>query len=118
MLCGCTSREYIRQRRLALAASEIISTDIKIIDIALKYGYESPDCFTRAFSRFHGVTPTSAIKDGALIKSFAPLKINFSLKGGFTMDYKIIEKIEFTVLRLSKKYPYENAKTEIPQFWS
>lgn len=79
MLCGFTVGEYIRQRRLTLAGSELVSTDEKIIDIALKYGYDSPDSFTKAFTRFHGVTPTAVRKDGAMIKSFAPLKIKFSL---------------------------------------
>ncbi len=77
MLCGLTVGEYIRQRRLTLAGSELVSTDEKIIDIALKYGYSSPDSFTKAFTRFHGVTPTAVRKDGAMIKSFALLKIKF-----------------------------------------
>ncbi|MFA6694911.1 MAG: AraC family transcriptional regulator, partial [Bacillota bacterium] len=83
MLCGFTVGEYVRQRRLTLAGSEIVSTDGKIIDIALKYGYNSPDSFTKAFTRFHGVTPTAVRKDGAMIKSFAPLKIKFTLEGGY-----------------------------------
>ncbi|HBN86399.1 MAG TPA: AraC family transcriptional regulator, partial [Clostridiales bacterium] len=90
MLCEFTVGEYIRQRRLALAGSELVSTDEKIIDIALKYGYDSPDGFTKAFTRFHGVTPTAVRKDGAMIKSFAPLKIKFTLEGGTIMDYKIV----------------------------
>lgn len=118
MLCGLTVSDYIRQRRLSLAGSDLVSTDEKIIDIALKYGYDSPDSFTKAFTRFHGITPTAARKDGALIKSFAPLKISFSLKGGFTMDYKIVEKDAFTVLGVSQKFRYEHAKTEIPKFWA
>ena len=73
ILCGFTVGEYIRQRRLTLAGSELVSTDTKIIDIALKYGYDSPDSFTKAFTRFHGVTPTAVRKDGAMIKLFAPL---------------------------------------------
>lgn len=60
MLCGFTVTEYIRNRRLALAGNDIIATDEKIIDIAMKYGYDSPDSFTKAFTRFHGVTPSSA----------------------------------------------------------
>lgn len=118
MLCGFTVSDYIRQRRLALAGSELVSTDAKIIDIAVKYGYDSPDSFTKAFSRFHGITPTAVRKNGAMLKSFAPLKISFTLKGGFTMDYKIIEKDAFTVIGASKKFPYDNAKLEIPKFWT
>ncbi|SDN86252.1 AraC family transcriptional regulator [Acetanaerobacterium elongatum] len=118
MLCGFTVAEYIRQRRLALAGSELVSTDKRIIDIALDYGYDSPDSFTKAFTRFHGVTPTAVRKDGAMIKSFAPLKIKFILEGGCVMDYKIIEKDSFTVMGASKIFNYDNAKTEIPKFWA
>ena len=101
MLCGFTVGEYIRQRRLTLAGSDLVSTDEKIIDIALKYGYASPDSFTKAFTRFHGVTPTAVRKDGAMIKSFAPLKIKFLLEGGYIMDYKIVEKDSFKRYKLS-----------------
>lgn len=117
MLCGFTIGEYIRQRRLTLAGSELVSTDEKIIDIALKYGYISPDSFTKAFTRFHGVTPTAVRKDGAMIKSFAPLKIKFSLEGGYIMDYKITKKEAFTVLAASKTFRYETCKQEVPLFW-
>lgn len=117
MLCGFTVGEYIRQRRLTLAGSELVSTDEKIIDIAMKYGYASPDSFTKAFTRFHGVTPTAVRKDGAMIKSFAPLKIKFSLEGGYIMDYKIVKKDSFTVMGVSKVFKYDSATTEVPQFW-
>ena len=79
MLCGFTVTEYIRNRRLALARNEIIGTDQKIIEIAMKYGYDSPDSFTKAFTRFHGSTPTAVRKDNAVLKSFAPLKIKVLL---------------------------------------
>lgn len=118
MLCGFTVGDYIRQRRLTLAGSELASSDARVIDIAVKYGYDSPDSFTKAFTRFHGVTPSVAKKDGALIKSFAPLKIEFSLKGGYIMDYKIVEKEAFTIVGVSKTFTYEGAKAEIPQFWT
>ncbi|WP_409069448.1 effector binding domain-containing protein [Clostridium sp. FAM 1755] len=118
MLCGFTVGEYIRQRRLTLAGRELVSTDEKIIDIALKYGYNSPDSFTKAFTLFHGVTPTAVRKDGAMIKSFAPLKIKFSLECGYIMDYKIVEKDSFTVMGVSKVFKYDNATTEVPQFWT
>ena len=117
MLCGYTVSEYVRQRRLTLAGTELVSSDEKIIDIAIKYGYESPDSFTKAFTRFHGVTPTAVRKDGAMIKSFAPLKIKFSLEGGYIMDYKIVEKDAFTVMGASKMFKYDTAFAEIPKFW-
>lgn len=118
MLCGFTVGEYIRKRKLSLAGNELISTNQKIIDIALKYGYDSPDSFSKAFTRFHGITPTVARKEGIMIKSYAPLKINFLLKGGYTMDYKIVEKDAFTVMGTSKSFKFENATTEVPNFWN
>lgn len=118
LLCGYTVAEYIRKRRLALAGGEVVATDAKIIDIALKYGYDSPDSFTKAFSRFHGVTPALARKDGITLKAFAPLKIKLSLEGGYLMDYKITKKDSFTVVGDCKTFPYENAKALIPAFWA
>lgn len=116
MLCGCGVGEYIRNRRLSLAAYELLHTDNKIIDIALKYGYDSPDSFTKAFTRFHGSTPTS-VRRGGKIKEFAPLKINIILKGGYTMEFKIEEKEEFKVIGLKGSFRYENAQQEIPKMW-
>lgn len=118
MLCGFTVGEYIRYRRLSLAGSELLATDKKIIDIALQYGYDSPDSFTKAFTRFHGVTPSAVRKEGAAVKSFAPVKIKFSLEGAYVMDYKIVEKDAFTVIGASRVFRYDEAKTEIPKFWT
>ena len=60
ILCGFTIGEYIRNRRLSIAGSELATTDAKVIDVALKYGYESPDSFAKAFQRFHGILPSQA----------------------------------------------------------
>lgn len=98
IMCGYTISEYIRNRRLILAAIDLINTNEKVIDIALKYSYDSPDSFTKAFTRFHGSTPISVRKDGATIKEFAPLKINIDLKGGYIMEYKIEEKESFKIV--------------------
>lgn len=117
MLCGFTAGEYIRKRRLALAGIELLSTDNRIIDIAVKYGYDSPDSFTRAFTRFHGSTPTAVRKEGAVIKAYAPLKIKFTLEGGITMEYKIAEKEAFTVIGVSEKFKFDRGYTEVPKFW-
>ena len=117
MLCGFSVMEYIRNRRLALAGGELATSDIKVIDVAIKYGYDSPDSFTKAFTRFHGITPSMVRKDGTIIKSFAPLKLKISLEGGYLMDYKITKKDSFTVLGVPKQFKYENAKQEIPLFW-
>lgn len=117
MLCGFTIAEYLRNRRLALAGNELASGDAKVIDAAIKYGYDSPDSFAKAFSRFHGITPSMVRKEGVMLKSFAPLKIKISLEGGYLMDYRIVKKGEFTVIGVSKQFNYEGAKQDIPQFW-
>lgn len=98
MLCGFSVGEYIRNRKLANAGNEVITSDKKIIDIALEYGYDSHDSFTKAFTRFHGATP-SAVRSGAhTVKSFAPIQISFLLKGGFIMDYRIEKQESFELL--------------------
>lgn len=117
MLCGYTVGEYVRMRRLSIAGEELFSTDEKVIDLAIKYGYDSPDSFTKAFTRFHGITPTDVRRGGAVLKSFAPLHIKLSLEGGCVMEYRIEEKPAFKVMGISKDFSYENANVEIPKFW-
>ena len=98
MLCGFTVSEYIRNRRLAEAGMELLSSNEKIIDIALMYGYDSHDSFTKAFTRFHGVTPSAVRRGGCTLKAFAPLRLQFILGGGYIMDYRIEKQPEFGVL--------------------
>ena len=86
-LCGMTVGEYIRVRRMTLAAQELSRADLKVIDVAVKYGYESPDSFAKAFQRFHGISPSQAREPGAPLRSFAPLHIKIKLEGGNTLDY-------------------------------
>lgn len=116
LLCGYTVMEYIRSRRLALAAEEL-ANGAKVLDTAIKYCYDSPDSFAKAFYRFHGATPSAVQKNSAMIKAFAPLKITLTLKGGYTMDYRIVKKGSFAVLGAAKRFTYEDAKTDIPVFW-
>jgi len=92
ILCGYTLGEYIRLRRLSLAGVELASGKDKVIDIALKFGYDSPDSFAKAFQKFHGITPSQARADGSMLKSFSRLSIKISLEGGKTMNYRIEEK--------------------------
>jgi len=117
VLCGCTPGEYIRNRRLTLAGAELSKGESKVIDVALKYGYDSPDSFTKAFTRFHGVSPSQAKNKGARLKSYAPLKIKLSLEGGNIMEYKIVEKEAFEVFGVVKDFSYETSYKEVPGFW-
>ena len=117
VLCGFTVGEYIRNRRLTLAAEELSSSDIKVIDAAVKYGYDSPDSFTRAFTKFHGVSPSAAKEKGAAIKSFAPLRIKLTLEGGTMIEYRIVEKAAFTIMGKKRSFNSETSYEEIPKFW-
>ncbi len=120
VLCDISLGEYIRNRRLTLAGNELNATDIKVIDIALKYGYESPESFTRAFSKFHGITPSEAKKNGSKLKSFSRLSVKITLSGGSMMDYKIVEKEAFEIIEKVEAHSIENdvnAKS-IPDFWT
>ena len=95
LLCGFTVGEYIRNRRLASAGNDLLVSDDRIIDIAMKYGYESTDSFTKAFTRFHGATPTAVRKNGHPIKTYAPLKLELFVKGGYIMDYSLYKQEAF-----------------------
>lgn len=118
LLTGMTVGEYIRNRRLSLAGQELMVSKAKVIDIALKYGYETPESFTKAFTRFHGVTPKEAKVEGSPLKSFNRLVIKISLEGGTIMDYKIIKKEKFNVLAKVKTISCEGSFKEIPKFWT
>lgn len=117
VLCGFTVGEYIRNRRLTLAAQELCSSNIKVIDVALKYGYDSPDSFARAFTKFHGINPSAAREKGSKLNSFAPLKIKLTLEGCTMLEYKIVEKAQFTVMGRLRKFNTETSYGEIPKFW-
>ena len=104
ILCGITVGEYIRNRRLSLAGMELAAADSKVIDVALKYGYESPDSFAKAFQRFHGITPSQARNNGSSLKSFSRLALKISLEGGTIMNYRIEEKKEMTLVGYKKRF--------------
>ena len=104
LLCGYTLGEYIRSRRLTLAGGELSVSDAKVIDVALKYGYDNPDSFARAFTRFHGVTPSQARREGVKLNSFSRLSLKVSLKGGCMMEYRIEEKRELLLTGYKRRF--------------
>lgn len=93
IVTGLSISEYIRNRRLTLAGQELKNTQEKVIDVSMKYGYDSPDSFTKAFTRFHGVTPTAVRVSSENLKTFYPLSIDIYIRGGFNMERKIIPNI-------------------------
>ena len=120
IICGFSAGEYIRNRRLALAGRELASNGGKVIDIALKYGYDTPEGFTRAFTRFHGASPAAVKKGTAVPKLFAKLSVSITVKGGSIMDYKIVKKGSFKVLERVEKHTVVDSenKNTIPEFWT
>lgn len=120
-IVGMTANEYIRSRRLTLAAQELQTTDISVIDAAYKYGYESPESFSKAFSRFHGSTPKQARKKGTKLHLFNPLVIKIILEGGSIMDYRMEHKEPQQFIALVKAFPNEIINDEndhsVSDFW-
>ena len=117
-LCGMTVAEYIRARRMTLAATELIGKDVKVIDIAVRYGYDSPDSFAKAFQKFHGVTPSGAREPGATLRSFAPMHIKITMEGGTMLDYRIVEKAPFTIVGVKRPFNSDTSYQEVPKFWN
>lgn len=120
ILCGYSLGEYIRNRRLTLAGAELRAADRKVIDVALKYGYESPESFTRAFFKFHGITPSEARRETSELRSFSRLSVKITLQGGSWMNYRIVKKEAFSVLEKVSTHSTEDSenKTSIPDFWT
>ncbi len=116
LLTGITPGEYLRRRRLSLAGEEILS-GASVVKTALRYGYETPESFSKAFYRFHGVTPQGARKNGAALRSFSPVSLRVVLEGGKELTYKIQRKPAFSILALTRKFNWENNFSGIPAFW-
>lgn len=118
VICGYTIGEYVRNRRLSLAGEELAGENSKIIDVALKYGYSTPESFSRAFAKFHGVMPNQ-VKNGAELKSFSRLSVKLILSGGSFMNYRIEKKDSFNVILKKKRFEKQEELTtdKISTFW-
>ena len=103
IVAGVSLGEYIRNRRLSLAGEELSEGKAKVIDVAFKYGYESPDSFTKAFYQFHSVTPTQAKRNKDKLKTFSKLSIKIA-EGGSVMNYRIEEKPKMTITGVSSHF--------------
>lgn len=121
-IAGMTPNEYIRNRRLTLAAQELQTTEISVIDAAYKYGYESPESFSKAFSRFHGSTPKQAKQKGAKLHLFNPLVIKIKMEGGSIMDYRMEHRDSQKFIALVRAFSNETSMDDndqsIPDFWT
>ncbi len=118
-LAGITLSEYIRRRRLSLAAFELQKSYVKVIDVAMKYGYNSPDSFTRAFLNLHGVTPSEARNNGQQLKAYPLMTFQLSIRGGNEMNYRIEQKGAFNIVGIMKRVPivFEGENSEIVAMW-
>lgn len=121
IMAGMTANEYIRNRRLSLAGQELQSTGISVIDAAYKYGYDTPESFSKAFSRFHGVTPKQAKRKGTELHLFNPLVIKITMEGGSIMNYRIENQGSQKFIAVVKAFPNEiindDSDHSVPDFW-
>ncbi len=118
-MAGIPLSEYIRRRRMTLAAIDLQSGAEKIIDIGMKYGYSSPTAFNRAFQSVHGIAPSMVKKGGAPMKSFPPISFKITVKGMEELNYRIEEKAAFRIVGVSHPLDkeIENNFAAVPQMW-
>lgn len=119
MVNGIGLSEYVRNRRLSLAKDDCISSDESVLNIALQYGYETAESFTKAFKRFHGMTPTQARTTKENLRSYTKLTFDFKIKGGHDLIYRIEQHPSFHLQCLRKTFTMEQRRyhQEIPAFW-
>lgn len=117
-MAGVPMAEYIRRRKMSLAAAELASGE-KVLDVALKYGYDSPTSFNRAFQKIHGVTPSEAKAGGVSVKAFPPISFKISIKGEAEMNYRIEKKEAFRIIGVSEPLEQEIEKNfeTVPKMW-
>jgi AraC family transcriptional regulator len=115
---GIPLSEYVRRRRLTLAAFDLQNTGMKVIDIAMKYGYDSPDAFSRAFKNLHGMNPTDARKKGAMLKAYPKISFQIQIKGDIEMEYRI-EELDFNLTIAGKRERIRTKEgfTIVPRLW-
>lgn len=117
LMTGYSISEYIRNRRLYLAALELIDANQKVIDVAYKYGYETPESFTKAFRRFHGVSPMQIKTQGYQLKPFLPLTFSVEVHGGSQLTVTIEKQDAMQVIGYQQEYAYDQAFGQIPKLW-
>lgn len=107
---GVPVSEYIRNRRLSVAAEDMLKGQANITELALKYGYENPASFSRAFKSFHGISPTEVLKGNQKIKIYTKVGLDFCVSGGAEIEYKIISDTDFYVVGYMENSNIEDAE--------
>ena len=117
-LAGIPLSEYVRRRRMTLAAAAVLRRAEAIQDIAVRFGYTSADAFSRAFRAVHGIGPEQARRPGAVLRSQPPLTFRLTIEGSTTMDYRIVTTEAFTFAGYRKTVPliYEGVNPEAAEF--
>ena len=119
-LAGIPLSEYIRRRRMTKAAFDLQNDKGKVVDIALKYGYQSPTAFNRAFQSVHGIAPSEAKKEGVQLKAFQPITFRVCVTGAEELDYKILKKDAFRIIGISAPLEQDIEKNfqTVPKLWA
>lgn len=133
IVTGYSIGEYLRNRRLYLAGMDVLNavpadnsplqknpkalTDKTVLDLAYKYGYDTPESFTKAFSRFHGMSPTQLKSQPTKIKVFLPLIVEISIRGGNKMEFQLEKRQSMQMIGLERIFSYDTSYQDIPKFW-
>ncbi len=99
-VAGMPLSQYLRRRKMSLAAEEL-QIDGKINEVALRYGYASPTAFNRAFQAVHGIAPSEAKNEGAVLKAYPPVRFHLALTGGAALEYRIERHGAFSIIGIS-----------------
>ncbi len=133
IVTGYSIGEYLRNRRLYLAGMDVLNAvpadnsplqknpkalaDKTVLDLAYKYGYDTPESFTKAFSRFHGMSPTQLKSQPTKIKVFLPLIVEISIRGGNKMEFQLEKRQSMQMIGLGRIFSYDTSYQDIPKFW-
>ena len=133
IVTGYSIGEYLRNRRLYLAGMDVLNAvpadnsplqknpkalaDKTVLDLAYKYGYDTPESFTKAFSRFHGMSPTQLKSQPTKIKVFLPLIVEISIRGGNKMEFQLEKRQSMHMIGLGRIFSYDTSYQDIPKFW-
>ncbi|QQO08746.1 AraC family transcriptional regulator [Breznakiella homolactica] len=120
-MAGMPLSEYIRRRRMTRAAFDLQNGDEKVIDIALRYGYDSPTAFNRAFRNVHGAAPSAARRKGIRLKAYHPISFKITIRGEAEMNYRIEDREAFRIVGAKMETDWNPEKqegfVEVPKFW-
>ena len=118
-IAGMPLSEYVRRRRMTAAAFDLQSGGMKVIDVAMKYGYDSPTAFNRAFQSVHGIPPSAAREEGVSLKAYPRISLAISIRGEAEMNYKIEKRDAIRIVGVKEHMDLnvEENFANVPLFW-